>query len=54
MKLKFEIKISTMDNKNALVNALFDSGSFYTILSEDKLPSKIFFHPLSESLGTAT
>lgn len=42
-----------MDNKNAVVNALFDSGSLYTIIREDKLPSKKSFYPISETLGTA-
>src|SRR5688572_8424486 len=34
-----EIKITTPDEKSAIVKAVFDSGSFYTILREDKVPA---------------
>jgi hypothetical protein len=33
-----EIKITTADEKSATVRAVFDSGSFYTIVREDKVP----------------
>lgn len=34
-----EIGISTLDEKERKVSAVFDTGSFYTILREDKVPS---------------
>jgi hypothetical protein len=34
-----EIKITTADGKSESVKAVFDSGSFYTILREDKVPA---------------
>jgi hypothetical protein len=34
-----EIRITTPDDKSAMVKAVFDSGSFYTILREDKVPA---------------
>jgi hypothetical protein len=34
-----EIKITTPDEKSATVKAVFDPGSFYTILREDKVPA---------------
>ena len=34
-----DIKITTPDEKSATVKAVFDSGSFYTILHEDKVPA---------------
>ena len=33
-----EIEITTPDEKSHLVRAVFDSGSFYSILREDKVP----------------
>lgn len=53
MKPKVEIQISTVDKKHATINALFDSGSFYSIIREDKLPSKKFIFPQSQIFGTA-
>jgi hypothetical protein len=34
-----DIKIRTTDDATANVKAVFDSGSFYTIVHEDKVPS---------------
>jgi hypothetical protein len=34
-----EVKITTPDEKSATVKAVFDSGSFYSILREDKVPA---------------
>lgn len=34
-----EILITTPDEKSGSVKAVFDSGSFYTILREDKVPA---------------
>lgn len=34
-----DIEIKTLDDKAATVKAVFDSGSFYTILREDRVPS---------------
>lgn len=34
-----DIEVSTPDEKTASVRAVFDSGSFYTIVREDKVPS---------------
>jgi len=34
-----EIKITTPDERSAVVQAVFDSGAFYTILREDKVPA---------------
>ena len=33
-----DIKITSPDEKSAIVRAVFDSGSFYSILREDKIP----------------
>ena len=43
MKPKFQIKVSSLDNKTSVLNALFDTGSFYTIIRKDKLPGTQFF-----------
>ena len=43
-----------MDNRNGAVNALFDTGSFYTIIREDCMPPKAYFYPQSNELGTAS
>src|SRR6185369_15535135 len=37
-KLILDIKITSPDDKSATVKAVFDSGSFYSILREDKVP----------------
>ena len=39
-----EIQITTPDEKSGKVNAVFDSGSFYTILREDKVPEGASVH----------
>ena len=33
-----EIEITTAEGKSGTVNAVFDTGSFYTLLREDKVP----------------
>jgi hypothetical protein len=38
-KPTLEIKIVTPDGKSGTVKAVFDSGSFHTILREDKVPA---------------
>lgn len=35
----FEISLMTLDEKSGKAEAVFDTGSFYTILREDKVPS---------------
>jgi len=37
-KLILDIRITSPDDKSATVKAVFDSGSFYSILREDKVP----------------
>jgi hypothetical protein len=39
MKPVFPIKIISLNNTSANLNAVFDSGSFYTIIRADKLPA---------------
>ena len=50
-----EITIETMENKTNKVNALFDTGSFYTIVREDVLPETkfIFLYENPEIFKTA-
>lgn len=38
MKPIFPVKIISLNNTSSDVNAVFDSGSFYTIIRSDKLP----------------
>lgn len=38
-KPTLDIQIATPDEKTATVKAVFDTGSFYTILREDKVPA---------------
>ena len=35
-----EIEITTLDEKSAKVQAVFDTGSFYSIVREDMVPSR--------------
>ena len=50
-----EIKITTPDDKSSVVKAVFDSGSFYSILREDKVPSGagLFHRKVPRSFRTA-
>ncbi|MBI2968048.1 MAG: hypothetical protein HYY40_09570 [Bacteroidetes bacterium] len=51
----FNIKITSPDAMTAEVPALFDSGAYYTLIREDKLPSKNFLiYKVPEILDTAT
>ena len=38
-KALLEIQITTPDGKSGSVHAVFDSGSFYTLLRQDKVPA---------------
>ena len=50
-----KIKVTTMDGKKAAVEALIDTGSFYTIIREDCVPpgAKVIKYRTVEKLGTA-
>lgn len=49
------IKVKTMDGKRAEVEALIDTGSFYTIIRQDCVPpgAKVVRYRTVERLGTA-
>jgi hypothetical protein len=38
-KAVLDVRITTLDEKSATVKAMFDPGSFYSILREDKVPA---------------
>lgn len=51
-----DVIIKTIDKKKKKITALFDAGSFYTIVRADSLPSSsraVFYYKKSEKLGTA-
>jgi hypothetical protein len=39
MKPILDVEIRTLDDQSAAVRAVFDTGSFYTIVREDRVPS---------------
>ena len=49
------IKVKTMDGKKTVVEALINTGSFYTIIRQDRVPSgaKVISYSKPEKLGTA-
>lgn len=49
------IKLKTMDGKKSEVEALIDTGSFYTIIRQDCVPAgaKFISYKTAEKLGTA-
>lgn len=51
-----QVSISTIDQRTKAVNALFDSGAFYSIIHENSLPQTnyITHYPKPEVYGTAT
>jgi hypothetical protein len=38
-KPTLDVRITTLEEESATVNAVFDSGSFFTVLREDKVPA---------------
>ena len=50
-----DVLICTADGRKANVRAVFDTGSFYTIIRQDKLPRRAQFERLAkiETFGTA-
>jgi hypothetical protein len=53
MKPSFPVQITTLNKKSVNVNAVFDSGSFYTIIREDKLPKRTTVLPEKITFRTA-
>lgn len=53
MKPIFPIKITSLNNTSSDVNAVFDSGSFYTIIRNDKLPLNTVILPQITTFRTA-
>ena len=54
-KLILDIRTTSPDDKSATVKAVFDSGAFYSILREDKVPkgAAILKRKVSMSFGAA-
>ena len=50
-----QITFTTLEDKSVSVEALFDSGSYYTIIREDVLPAgtQILQYKAPQSFGTA-
>ncbi|MBW8051630.1 MAG: retroviral-like aspartic protease [Cytophagales bacterium] len=51
-----KVEVETIDKNTKSVNALFDSGSFYTIIRSDSMPATkfVFRYPEPEIFGTAS
>jgi len=50
-----KVEIETIDKKTKSINALFDSGSFYSIIRSDSMPATkyLFKYPKPKEFGTA-
>ncbi len=53
MKPILPITIFSLNKTSRNVNAVFDSGSFYTIIRADKLPANTTIIPQNTTFGTA-
>src|ERR1039457_6262764 len=53
MKPVFPVKITSLNKTSTDLNAVFDSGSYYTIIREDRLPLKTAVIPQQITFRTA-